>query len=166
MIGLIQHPNPVFIMLMGLPAAGKSTVRATLPSEYMQLSTDDIIEDVAQWQGKTYSDVFADEIKAATATVHAAFAQGLKDRTSMVWDQTNLSAKKRRGILSQVPADYYKVLVEVTCEDEKVHAERLRSRPGKHIPAHIMDNMRDMRTQPYNWPTKAEGWDEIWTLRT
>jgi len=126
----INHSQPVFVMLMGLPGSGKSTLRAGFPNTYIQLSTDDIIEDVAKW--------------------------------SVIWDQTNMTAKKRKKVLSRVPAGYYKILIEVTC-DEDERQVRMKSRePDKIIPPHIDASMKQSRVEP----SKGEGRDEIWVRRT
>lgn len=161
MIDTIQHNGPIFIMLMGLPGSGKSTLRKSIPSDFLQLSTDDLIEDAACWKGLTYSEAFADEIKPATVTVNSAFRQAIKDGTSIVWDQTNLTRKKRRGVLTQLPSTYYTVLIQVQC-DEDVRQQRLAQRPGKVIPAHIDASMRESMVEPI----MGEGWNEIWVRRT
>lgn len=157
---IMQAPK-IFVQLVGLPGAGKSTFRAQFKGQCVQLSTDDLIEDVAQFRGLTYSDVFADEIKPATSAIHAAFKAALKDGASIMWDQTNLTVKKRKGVLSQVPDDYHKIVIVVKC-DEDVRQERLKNRPGKHIPPHIDENMRNS----FVHPTLDEGWDEIMVVNT
>jgi len=161
MIDTIKHNGPIFVMLMGLPGSGKSTFRQSVPSSFIQLSTDDLIEDVARWKGITYSEAFPDAIKDATGTVNSAFRQALKDKTSIVWDQTNLTRKKRRGVLTQIPASYYTVLIVVQC-DEDVRQQRLRQRPGKVIPPHIDESMKSSMVEPM----LGEGWNEIRVLNT
>lgn len=161
MINTTQHNGPIFIMLMGLPGSGKSTLRESIPSDFLQLSTDDTIEGIAKGQGRTYSETFAEEIKSATVVVNDAFRQALKDGVSMVWDQTNLTKKKRRGVLSQIPPKYHKILIEVTC-DEDERQVRLSGRLGKVIPPHVDASMKES----YSPPDKDEGWDEIWVCCT
>jgi predicted kinase len=143
-------------MLMGLPGAGKSTFRKQFAGQCVSLSTDDLIEDAAAFKGLTYSEAFADEIKPATASVQAAFKQCLRDGANIMWDQTNLTPKKRKGVLAQVPDTYHKAVVWVTC-DEDERQKRLKNRPGKVIPAHVDASMIENMTAP----TLDEGWDEI-----
>lgn len=155
----IQHPGPFIVVLAGLPASGKSTFRSQFKNDGIHLSTDDIVDDIAKWEGTTYDQVWEREIKAATASVNTAFRAALKDGASIVWDQTNLTAKKRKGILSQVPAGYYKVCIFIQCHED-LRQKRLASRPGKVIPKHIDDSMRANVVVP----TKEEGFDEVLIL--
>jgi predicted kinase len=157
----IQHPGPFFVMLSGLPGAGKSTLRAQFESVGIHLSTDDLIENAAAWRGLTYNDVFFAEIKPATAAVNAAFRQALKDGVSIVWDQTNLTEKKRRGVLSQLPKEYYSVSILVQT-DETTRQTRLLNRRGNDVPAHIDKSMRESMVLP----TESEGFDMVVVVNT
>ena len=162
MTGQITCKGPVFIMFMGLPGAGKSTLRKEMPPSFLQLSTDDIIENVAKWQGRTYSEAFSDEIGPASETVNLAFAQAMKDGTSVIWDQTNLTAKKRKKVLAHVPKGYCKILIEVVCDEDTRRARVKAREPEKTIPTHIDLSMLRSREEP----SYDEGWDEIWVRRT
>lgn len=153
--------QPTFIMLMGLPGSGKSTWRSQFKGECVHLSTDDLIEEEAAIRGLTYSDVWERTIKPATSAVNAAFQAALKDGASIIWDQTNLTAKKRLGILRQIPKTYHKVCVVVSTTEEE-RQKRLRSRPGKVIPVPIDRQMQESMTQP----TLDEGWNEIIKVNT
>lgn len=157
----IQHPGPVILVLSGLPGSGKSTFREKFGDSAVVLSTDDLVEDVAKWEGTTYDQVWEREIKAATAAVQTAFRAAIKDGASIVWDQTNLTAKKRRAILSQVPSTYYKLSIMVQT-DEPTRQERLANRPGKVIPAHIDKSMRESLVVP----TVDEGFDKVMVITT
>lgn len=157
----IQHPGPFIIVMCGLPGSGKSTLRAQFEGDGIHLSTDDLVEDVARFEGTTYDQVWEREIKAATAAVQAAFRQALKDRASIVWDQTNLTVKKRKGILSQLPAGYYKICIMVQT-DEETRQERLKKRLGKVIPDHVDASMRESLVVP----TEAEGFDKVMVVTT
>lgn len=155
----IRHPGPFIVVLAGLPGSGKSTFRSQFKNDGVHLSTDDLVEDVAKWEGTTYDQVWEREIKQATSAVQAAFKAALKEGASIVWDQTNLTAKKRKGILSQVPKNYYKVCIFIQCHED-LRQKRLLSRPGKVIPKHIDDSM----LANVQVPTKEEGFDEVLLL--
>ncbi len=155
----IIHPGPYIVVLCGLPGSGKSTFRENFRSDGVHLSTDDLVEEVARWEGTTYDQVWEREIKRVTEVVNNNFRIALKHRDSIVWDQTNLTAKKRKKILSQVPKEYYKVAIFVQVHED-IRQERLKNRPGKVIPAHVDQSMRDSLVVP----TTDEGFDEVLIL--
>jgi len=88
----IMHPGPYIVVLCGLPGSGKSTLRAGFKDAGVHLSTDDLVEEVAKWEGTTYDQVWEREIKRVTQVVNENFRVALKHRDSIIWDQTNLSA--------------------------------------------------------------------------
>lgn len=151
-------------MFVGLPCAGKSTLREKLVSifgdEAVIVSSDDYLEAKAAEAGLTYNDVFQDHIKAADLDMYSRLgnAQGHPGVQLFVWDQTNLTPKARKKKLDRFPGDYNKVAVVFEC-DEKVRQERLMSRPGKVIPSHVDKSMRET----YVAPTLGEGFGSIVT---
>ena len=152
--------DPVIYVLVGLPGSGKSTFVEKFASaeegHYTILSTDNYIEARAAEEGKTYNDVFQAYIKSASADMAEHRKQAISARRSIIHDQTNLGLKKRRGILAQLPEGYHKVAVYFEI-DEGLRQQRLTQRPGKVIPAHIDQGMRDA----YVRPTVEEGFDEV-----
>ena len=57
---------PLLFMLAGIPTSGKSTYISKLLRDFpdaVVISTDDYIEAVARETGKTYNEVFNDNIK-------------------------------------------------------------------------------------------------------
>lgn len=153
--------TPKFIMLMGLPGTGKSTLRSEYGAEYVHLSTDDYIEESAKKAGKTYDEMFQSAIKEATSVINLAFEAAIGDNKSVVWDQTNLSKKKRKKVFDRVPNHYRKVLVMLTC-DEATRQKRLKDREGKTIPVSIDKSMQDS----IEYPTTDEGWDRVVVKKT
>lgn len=154
-----------FIMFVGLPGSGKSTIRDsfvnTLKNQVYIYSTDDFIENIAQKLNKTYSDIFEDYIKNATTECNSGLDRAAKHSNDIIWDQTNLSAKKRKYALSKIPTDYKKICVcfipprDVDEESELWY--RLENRAGKLIPENVIKNMWDN----YKLPSYEEGFDEI-----
>jgi predicted kinase len=140
--------KPVFVLLSGLPGSGKSTFRA-LPvfDDYVHLSTDDIVEAFALQVDKTYDDVWSVVAPTAAAAINSAFEGAIKARKSIIWDQTNLAAKKRKALLSRLPKGYFSVAVCFQI-DEGLRQERLRDRPGKTIPAHVDRQMQAVFVPP------------------
>jgi len=151
---------PTLYMMIGVPGSGKSTWIAQQNFDWnktMVLSTDAYIDRRAAASGKTYSEVFQDAIKAATAEMNGNLKHALSKGMDIVWDQTNLTAKARKGKLDQIPETYRKVAVFFTTPDKDEHKRRLDARPGKTIPPNVLMGMASQLQRP----TAAEGFDEI-----
>jgi predicted kinase len=151
---------PTLYMMIGVPGSGKSTWIANQNFDWnktMVVSTDAIIDQRAAAQGKTYSEVFQNEIKGATAQMNANLKNAIANNMDIALDQTNLTPKSRQSKLSQIPKNYRKVAVYFSTPDDQELMRRLANRPGKTIPTGVVANMIS-QLQP---PTKAEGFDEI-----
>ena len=150
--------KPTFYMMVGLPGSGKSTFAKALQEDFdcAYLSTDDLVEELAKERGETYSEGFTWVIDKATQLFHQNLKEALSAYKNIIHDQTNLTVKKRKSILSQLPKKYNKICVVVECDDVE-RQERLANRPGKVIPTHIDISMQKL----YEQPTNDEGWDYI-----
>lgn len=142
-------------MMIGVPGSGKTTWIKNNKHNAVVLSTDDYIERVAEKQGKTYSEVFKDAIGPATDQMEKDLIQAIRNERDIIWDQTNLTAKTRKGKLSRMPKNYRKVAVYFSVPQDL--RDRLASRPGKVIPEPVIISMIN-QLQP---PTKEEGFDEV-----
>lgn len=153
--------RPVAYILVGLPGSGKSTwIRQQMSdNNFTVVSTDDEIDKYAKSKGLTYSDVFQDYIKTATNVMNSNFRNAIANGQNIIWDQTNLSKKKRRSIIQQLPKSYKKIAVvfQVSNDELQRRLEKRAQDEGKHIPTHIVDNMR----KTFEMPTKEEGFHEI-----
>ena len=151
---------PTLTVLVGLPGSGKST---SIPEDFdgFIYSTDNYIEQCAKMNGWTYNQAFREFIEPATKTMNEQLEIAIRQKADVLWDQTNMSAKKRRGILSRFPKTYRKVCAcRVPPLDSQAWNElrqRLLSREGKTIPLHIVETMADS----YVEPTLDEGFDEV-----
>lgn len=142
----------VFI-LSGLPASGKSIMATRIEKLYRDdglsvfvYSTDTILEERGKELNKTYNEIFKDYIDEATKIVNSKLKTALKNNVDIIiWDQTNLSFRKRRRIDQVIPKHYirsYHAFVPPTIdEDKKIWRDRLSSREGKSIPDHILVSM-------------------------
>lgn len=148
---------PTMYMLIGVPASGKSTWVEQNKGDALVISSDNLIEEYAAENGKTYNEVFKGQIKIANKIVmehaEAAFAAD----QDVIWDQTNLTKKSRKGKLAMVPEHYRKTAVFFATPLEEEWQRRLNSRPGKSIPAYILDSMVEM----LEMPEQDEGWHII-----
>jgi tRNA uridine 5-carbamoylmethylation protein Kti12 len=161
-----ENTQPTLIVLVGLPASGKSFSRAhqitqDAGADSFQYSTDDAVERLAAAAGATYDDVWSGYVKQATAEADKAVAEAIKCNQGVIWDQTNMSDKKRGSIVNRFGKAYYKkcicILPPFTAEQHVDHAHRLQSRSGKNIPDFVMRNMR----QSFVLPSKDEGFDLV-----
>lgn len=146
-----------FLMLIGLPASGKSTFAKELiegengaqRDDIKYLSSDKIREEL-------YGDesVQTDPSKVfelmRTRTLDA-----LKEGKHVIYDATNIGRKKRKGLLQQLPKGVHKTAVYMatgyrTCIDMNTHRERT-------VPKIAIDNMY----KSLQIPIYSEGWDNI-----
>ncbi len=149
-----------FYMLCGIPGSGKSTwvdqTVGSMVAKNMVLSTDDIIQDIADRQKLTYNDVFGDVTYAfAERMMHKLASIAFERCDVVIWDQTNLSVKTRARKLARVPLCWTKIAVFFDVPENL--EERLASRPGKHIPKNVIEGMK----RTYTKPRIEEGFDLI-----
>ena len=154
--------QPELILLVGLPGSGKSTyiknLLANSDKQYQVLSTDNYIERESSKVGKTYSEGYADFIDAASKNINIEFRQAVNAKQNIIWDQTNLSAKKRKGILSQLK-NYKKtaIVFEVPNDELFARLEKRGQETGKYISKKIIEDMQSR----YEKPTYDEGFDQL-----
>ncbi len=148
-VNLFDQRRAHIVVLVGLPGSGKSTLRKAVftDDDYVVVSTDDTITEIADHRGETYNECFKPYIGIAEFVAREQFSRAIRQGRSIVWDQTNLTVTKRNRILSQVPKSYTKVAVYVEIDAERRQA-RLLDRPGKNIPQHIDDSMMASYVRP------------------
>lgn len=162
-IDQVRNENPKIYVLVGLPASGKSTWTKnkldSSPYRFDVISSDGIIERIAKEQGKTYSEMFQETAACANSQIWEDFRESLKNGNNIIWDQTNMTSKKRRKILSQLPKKYEKiaVLFEVEREELTRRLDERAKREGKFIPKHVIESMLDS----YQEPVVDEGFDKV-----
>mgnify|MGYP003652285438 CR=1 FL=1 len=155
--------DKLLIVLIGLPGSGKSTWRDDFLSktdkEFVIISSDDEIESLCKAEGLTYTDGFDKFVGRATMIIKQKFKEAVNTGKNVIWDQTNMSVKKRRGILQKVPEGYRceAVSFEVTLEELNSRLTKREAETGKHIPPFVIKSMANS----YVPPTKSEGFDKV-----
>lgn len=157
---------PKLIMLIGLPASGKSTWRSKFLSknpDYVVVSSDDILDSLAERDGISYSESFKKYAKEAGKEMKRQAKDHFENGRNIIWDQTNMSSKSRKLGLDMAGDDYEKeAIVFVIPEPElKMRLAKREKEEGKHIPDFVIQNM----SRSYQAPTKAEGFDKISYVR-
>ena len=156
---------PKCILLVGVPASGKSTWIENRPpkDDAYVASTDWHITDIAEQYGMTYDEAFKDLIGFAEKAVWKDLEDAAKCGECVYIDRTNLSIKTRRKFIDKFKLHRYEIecIVFPMPGTDKLPTEewnrRLDSRPGKTIPGHILSSM----IEHYEVPTEAEGFSKI-----
>ena len=152
---------PELYMLCGIPTSGKSTYTKTnfgmqLNTDFVVLSTDNYLEAIAQQNNSTYNEVFDAFIGQATKRLEFDLISATMNSKTIIWDQTNLSAKTRKKKLKKIPETYSKTAIYFEIELEQA-LERNETREGKFIPKDILKRMYHQ----FEIPTLEEGFDSI-----
>ena len=146
-------------MLIGVPAAGKSTWLAAQDwaKDIPVVSSDKFIDEHAVKEGKTYNEVFKDYAPIAMRLMENQVEICKANGTDIIWDQTNTTVKSRKAKMAKLEG-YEKIAVVFRTPDMVEHRRRLESRPGKSIPENVMTVMINGLQEP----TEEEGFKEIW----
>jgi predicted kinase len=145
------------IMLVGIPTAGKSTFSNQKKyKDYIRVSSDDILQEVAKERQQSYNTDFKANIRFAQIAMMKVLRKAIEDGKSIIWDQTSLTRKQRKEKLKHIPAHYKKTAVYFIV-DLKTALQRNTQRPGKVIPPEVLERM----IKEYELPTLEEGFDTI-----
>lgn len=141
-----------FLMLVGIAGSGKSTMAKELMSErddVVYLSSDELREELlsdVNDQTKN-SDVFVEMAKRTK--------QALRDGKHVIYDATNISRKKRRGLLQQLPKNVHKVACYIDTEYKDIVKQN--NDRERVVPQEAIERMyKSMQI-----PIYSEGWDNI-----
>jgi len=139
-----------FVMLVGIAGAGKSTLGTSLAvGDAVYLSSDAIRAELLGDENnqEKNSDVF---VEMANRTKEA-----LKEGKDVIYDATNISRKRRRGLLQQLPKNIGKLVVYVAPELDVIKYQNLNR--ARVVPPEVIDRMyKNLQV-----PIYSEGWDTI-----
>ena len=153
-----------FIMLVGLPATGKSTwitkfINAS-DKHYTVICLDDLVQQRCENAGMTYSDGYTIMVNDAVRDMYKIASDAIDNRENIIWDQTNLNIDIRKQKLDMIPDDDYHIVAAIFELDDEERRRRLTSRAnetGKHIPSDVIETMINL----YEQPEYSEGFHEI-----
>lgn len=160
----LQKIKPQYLMLIGPPGSGKSTmiksyVAKNPEKNFVIISSDDIIETLGAAEGLGYNDAFRKYAKRAMSMMNQEFDQAIKSRRNIIHDQTNMTVKSRAQKLARIPAGYEKIAIifNVSPKELASRNEKRKAETGKSIPDHVIDSM----INSYQKPTEEEGFDRV-----
>lgn len=149
----------ILYVLIGVPGSGKSTWIGHQSFNWdntVIVSTDRHVERYAKSIGKTYNEVFDDYMPTAVKLMASEAQAAFANDKIVIWDQTSTSVNTRAKKLRMAPAHYTKIAVVFKTPTTERHAKML-DRPGKNIPAEIVNDM----IKRFVYPTAEEGFDQI-----
>ena len=162
----MTEKNLEFIMLVGLPASGKTwwTEQYTRHRDnYIIASTDEFVDNYARMNGVSYQAAFEQvNRKDAESYMYGKLNHAIQTEKNIIWDQTNLNSKARMKKLARIP-DNYKKIVRVFNTPESIRIDNSYTRfvnTNKFIPAEVINQMKfnmDYMTSNFF----AEGFDEV-----
>lgn len=131
---------PVVTMLVGPPACGKSTwVSNNHPYDKNILSRDNIVMELGNGVG--YTEAFNTVDQRKVDQIHGTrLMELINNNKTFIVDQTNMSRKSRRKILSHIGNRYWKKAVVFATGYNEIMRRR-GERKDKNIPDYVMHNM-------------------------
>lgn len=147
------------ILLVGVPAVGKSTFIQSTGMRGLVLSSDALIEKYAAVNNKTYTDVFTSYIKTANKLFETALDKAIADGVeSIIIDRTNTTKKARKRLISK--AEGYRI-VAIDFDHNHPHLKEQaeynlfvrNETTGKFINPSIVEDMK----KAYEKPSFDEG---------
>lgn len=152
---------PNAVILVGLPASGKSTYlkqNSDEDEDLLVLSTDNIVMRMAAEAGiESYDEAWKIFIDKADKEFYASLAQAARDQRDIVIDRTNMTVKSRARLLRYLDDyDTYAMVFGINLPVME-WLRRLNNRPGKTVPFKTLSTM----SASFEMPTKEEGFKDI-----
>ena len=150
---------PKCYQLVGVPGSGKTTWinNQDWAMTCAYISTDKFVDAYAREVGKTYSEVFTEFMPRAVELMAQEVVVARELGRDIIWDQTSTTLASRARKFGMLP-DYEHIAVVFATPEHKELEQRLKSRPGKEIPEHVIASM----IAGWDEPTEEEGFTQIW----
>ena len=141
-----------FIMLVGIPGCGKSTLTEKLKAEGYTIHSSDAIRNELDIHDPKKSSLIFD-------IMHKRIKADMEVGKDIVYDATNLSRKNRKNYLESIKRFYnYKKICYLFIVPIDVCKERNSHRTGYAL---VPDYVYDRMLRAFEVPMMEEGWDEI-----
>lgn len=140
-----------FIMLVGLPASGKSTIAKNFMKELntIWLSSDKLREELlGNEENQSNNGLIFKEMEKRTL-------KALNNNQNVIYDATNLSSKRRITLLNKIPSNIQTICYIVLTPYEQ--CLKNNSTRDRKVPEHVINRMYKSFEVPYY----NEGWDFI-----
>lgn len=143
--------KPEFLMLVGLPASGKTTYIKKYFNQNLKVHSSDAIRE------ELSGDINNQNInKQVFETLHKRVKEDLKNGISCVYDATNISWKRRKAFLQELNSiDCWKIC-HIIATPFEVCLEQNEQRDRK-VPYEVIERMY----KNFDIPWWNEGWDDI-----
>ncbi len=163
MIGaMTDERRPCLVMMVGIPASGKSTEAAVYAAQgYIVLSSDDVRARYLAQQGMAYPDDEAARERVNRRVFEqltAQAVQALRAGENIVLDATNLHRRRRMAILTQLRRLAGRTICRLFVTPHELCLARNATRDdATRVPPEAMQHM----LCSFDCPVYQEGWDVI-----
>lgn len=142
-------------IMIGIPGSGKSNYakKYLLTNNSVYLSSDDIRIELCGFEDQTHNDVVFETMKKRTLNA-------LRDGKDVIYDATNLSKKRRSGIISEARKLGTQINAYLCCTPINIILERNITRVERQLP---WDKLVQM-IQSIEPPMYYEGFDNIYLI--
>ena len=160
----MYQAKPWYILVVGAPGAGKSTLAKALVAKYgvIRFSTDDVIDRRAKKLNVTYAKAFESApFGAIVEEMKIPIFQAVNMRNHVLLDQTSMTRDSRAKKLLWCGDTHFKICIDLCGLSVDQLDARVRARVragGRHIPRHIIADM----LCKYERPTADEGFNLIY----
>ena len=140
-----------FIMLVGMPGAGKSTIAEEYVEHGFTVHSPDIIRNKLNLHS-------LDDTAKVFDIMHDNMIEDMKCDKDIIYDSTNLSRRRRMTVLNLIKEfGYHKTCIALIVPIE-VCKERNSKRTGH---SKVSNYEYEIAVNIFNLPTFDEGWDNI-----
>lgn len=159
---LVETKQPILILLIGPPASGKSTWIKNNRKNEVIISRDNIVEELANKKGLSYSESFNDKElqNEANQRLQKDIHFNFYNEKDIIVDMTNMNKSSRsKFLILGKQKNYYCIGIVFEVEKNELYrrSEQRKNETGKEIPNEVIDSMLSR----YEKPSEDEGFDEI-----